>query len=296
MFWKFGKAQQLGVGAGILVFLFDYFVLRDTPWFIPTIALSVSVIWLPYWMALFAENKRQKMLETRFPDFVRNLTGAIKSGMPAPQAVIHVSDSDYGPLTSYVKKLANQLGWGIPFHRAFVNMGRDTDNKIIKRAIATMIQAERAGGNLEDVLLSITDSLWEIQKIKENRRSSIHSQIMQSYVIFFVFLGVMIIIQNLLIPYMSQFSADSAGGIAATNALQTVVAVDWTTPVTLIVSLSAWFISLHGIFLMIGLIQGFFAGAVLGKLAEGDITSGLKHSLILSTAAFVAITFAQGLV
>ena len=41
------------------------------------------------------------------------------------------------------------------------------------------------------------------------------------------------------------------------------------------------------------LIQGFFAGVVLGKLAEGDMTSGLRHSLIMMTAAFMVITLAQ---
>ena len=34
---------------------------------------------------------------------------------------------------------------------------------------------------------------------------------------------------------------------------------------------------------------------VLGKLAEGDLTSGLKHSLVMMTSAFIIITIAQGL-
>ncbi|MBI2142605.1 hypothetical protein HYU15_03930 [Candidatus Woesearchaeota archaeon] len=60
-------------------------------------------------------------------------------------------------------------------------------------------------------------------------------------------------------------------------------------------SMGAWLISLYGIFLMMSMIQGFFAGVVLGKLAEGDLTSGLKHSLVMMTAAFIIITVAQGL-
>ncbi len=43
------------------------------------------------------------------------------------------------------------------------------------------------------------------------------------------------------------------------------------------------------------LIQGFFAGVVLGKLAEGDLTSGFKHSLIMMTFAFITISFAQSM-
>jgi len=55
---------------------------------------------------------------------------------------------------------------------------------------------------MEDVLTSITQSLVEIKKIKEQRRASIHSQVIQSYVIFFIFIGVMIVVQNMLVPYL----------------------------------------------------------------------------------------------
>ena len=51
----------------------------------------------------------------------------------------------------------------------------------------------------------------------------------------------------------------------------------------------------QGVFLMLSLIQALFAGLVLGKLAEGDMRSGVKHSLILMTISFFMITLAQGL-
>ncbi|MBI3033635.1 hypothetical protein HYY72_00555, partial [Candidatus Woesearchaeota archaeon] len=128
----------------------------------------------------------------------------------------------------------------------------------------------------------------------------IHAQIMQSYIIFFVFLGVMIIIQNLLIPYMSKFSGTAGGetvteGAEATPPIMQKVTIDFSSPESFISTAFAWFVSLYGIFLMMSLIQGFFAGVVLGKLAEGDLTSGLKHSLIMMTMAFIIITIAQGL-
>lgn len=287
---RFETKNKAALVIGLALLLADLLMFRGKPLFLPFIAVAVTVAWLPFWMDLLVENRKQKDLETRFPDFVRNLTGAIKSGMPASQAVVHVADTDYGALTPFTKKLANQIEWAIPFHKAFSNFAKDTNNTIIKRAIATVIQAEQAGGNLEDVLMSITESLLQIKKIKEERKAGIHSQVMQSYIIFFVFLGVMIVIQNLLIPYMSKL-----GPGAETPAMTTVVKIDFSSPPSFIISLGEWFVSMHGIFLMMSVIQGFFAGVVLGKLAEGDLTSGLKHSLILSTLAFIIITFSQSL-
>jgi len=294
---KFSTKNKIAVGLGILILFVDIFFFFGKIVFVPLIAVAVTVAWLPFWLDIFAENKRQKELETRFPDFVRNFTGAIKSGMPAAQAVIQVADTDYGSLTSYVKKFANQLEWALPFHKAFVNFGRETENPVIRRAIATMIQAEQAGGNIEDVLSSITGSLIEIKKIKEERKSSIHSQVMQSYIIYFVFLGIMVLIQNLLIPYMAGFNtaADTGLGITqqAAGGLDLDASIDFSSPITFLVSFVSWVVSLKGVFLLLAMIQGLFAGIVLGKLAEGDFTSGLKHSLIMMTSAFILITFAQ---
>ncbi|MBI2575345.1 type II secretion system F family protein [Candidatus Woesearchaeota archaeon] len=297
MILKFEARHRAALIMALLLLMADFYLFLGRILFVPLLSIVVTVAWLPYWADIFKESKKQKELEARFPEFVRNLTGAIKSGMPAASAVVHVAETDYGSLNPYVKKLANQIEWAIPFRKAFTNFGKETNNAVIKRAIATVIQAEQAGGNIEDVLSSITGSLLQIKKIREERKASLHAQIMQSYVIFFVFLGVMIIIQNLLIPYMSNFGGGAGGTGLAGAAPQIIkkVAIDFSSPGALIASMGAWLISLYGIFLMMSMIQGFFAGVVLGKLAEGDLTSGLKHSLVMMTSAFIIITVAQGL-
>jgi len=292
------KKNYFSIGLGILIFIFDLLRFRDQFIFWPIIILAITVGWSTFWMDFFIENKRQKELEKHFPEFVRNLVGAIKSGMPISRAIIHVSTNDYGALSANVTKLANQLEWSIPFHKTLNNFADNTNNIIIKRAISTVIEAERSGGNMEDVLESITNSLIEIKKIKLQRQASIHSQIIQSYVIFFVFLGIMILIQNVLVPYISDFSESNAGSVTGESALgvEQKVTLDFSSPNHLMSSVSQWFTSFHGILLMLALFQGFFAGLVMGKLAEGDLKSGLKHSMILVTVAFFVITLAQGFV
>jgi archaeal flagellar protein FlaJ len=287
------------VFAMALLFL-DIYFFRHSIFFVPLLALVAVSATLPHLADMMRENKRQKEIESRFPDFVRNLSGAIKSGMPAAQAVIHVSDADYGTLSPYLKKLANQIEWSIPLHKALMSFGKETENPVIRRAIATVIQAEQAGGNIEDVLTSVTESLLQIKKIKEERKSSIQSQVMQSYIIFFVFLGVMVVIQNLLIPYMMNFGASNSEDIGITTGqiaggINLNAELDFSSPVNFILSLGTWLVSLNGIFLLMSLIQGFFAGVVLGKLAEGDMTSGLKHSIILMTVAFMVVTLSQSI-
>jgi len=169
---------------------------------------------------------------------------------------------------------------------------------VIKRAIATVIEAEQSGGNIEDVLTSITESLVEIKKIAQQRKASIQGQIIQSYIVFFVFLGVMIVIQNLLIPYIGGFSAGTAGesiSIIETQAatIQDGVDINLSSFSGFILSLGDWFISLGGRFLMHAVIQGFFAGLATGKMSEGTLASGLKHSVILVFVGYLIFSLAS---
>src|SRR3989338_3859397 len=112
----------------------------------------------------------------------------------------------------------------------------------------------------------------------------------------------MIIIQNILIPYLSGIQTQttqivpgeqiSAGGVFST-AFQK-VKVDYSSPENFIVSFFSWLTSLYGVFLMLAVIQGIFAGLVIGKLSEGEMSAGVKHSIILATISLVIISFAQG--
>lgn len=295
---RFKKKYWYGIGLALFILILDIFLFLKTKWFFPIIIIAVTVGWLQFWLDYFSETREKRDYEARFLDFVRNLASAIRSGMPVSRAIVYVSTNDYGPLNRYVKKLANQVEWAIPVHKALINFANATGNDVIKRAISTVIEAEEAGGNMEDVLESITLSLVEIKKIKETRRASVHAQIIQSYIIFFVFLGVMIVIQNLLIPYISKMQTPGAEGFelakSGIKGMVQKVQVDFSSLQSFIITMSKWFLSLNGIFLMLALIQGFFAGVVIGKLSEGELSAGFKHSLILMTVAFFLIALSQG--
>ncbi|MBT3721310.1 type II secretion system F family protein [archaeon] len=305
---RFKRKYLIGAAIGIFMFITDLSVFAGTKLFVPLFIASLIVATGQIWVDFFTESRKQKEIETRFLDFVRNLAGAIKSGMPVSKSIIHVSKTDYGALSPYVLKLGYQVEWAIPVHKALLFFSNSTKNDIIRRSVATVIEAEQSGGNMEDVLESITSSLIEIKKIKEQRRASIHSQVIQSYVIFFIFIGVMIVVQNMLVPYLvgagegeegGLFGGIGGGGGSLSGGISSQTRPSLVMDVEIrldsfrnfAITLSRWFSSMRGVFVMLSLIQGFFAGVIIGKMAEGDITSGLKHSLILMTVAFLVMSF-----
>lgn len=290
------KNYWLGAGFALFVLMIDIVFFRKTPWFFPLIIITLTVGWLPFWITLLIKLQHQREIETKFPEFVRNLVGSIRSGMPAPKAILHVSTIDYGALTPYVVKLANQIEWAIPVHKALTVFANETKNMVVKRAIASVIEAETSGGSIEDVLEAITSSVVEIKKIKQKRRAAAHSQFIHSYVIFSVFIVVMIVIQNMLIPYMMGLEQQQAEGFVQTgfSGMTRSVEFDFSSFSGFVVSFRAWLVSLHGVLIMLASIQGLFAGFVIGKLAEGAVMQGVKHSLILVTAAIFVLSLTQG--
>jgi flagellar protein FlaJ len=294
--------HRIGIILGLIFLIFDFMLFSKTPIFVPFILVSVMIIVSQFWLDFLLENRRQKEIEEKFPEFVRNFVGSVSSGMSPSVAMINVSKEDYGALSPYVRRLGHQLDWAVPFHKAFRQFAKATGNQLIKKAVSTVIEAESYGGNIEDVLKSVTDSLIEIKKIKSERRASINSQMVQSYIIFVVFLAIVVVIQNFLMPYMQSVSI-STGGLSLTDtpsragiSIPTKVVIRFSSISEFIISISEWMTSMNGIFLMLSLTQAFFSGLVLGLFTEGNMKYGIKHSVILMIIAFLTVTLSQGFV
>ncbi|MFH0936059.1 MAG: type II secretion system F family protein [Candidatus Woesearchaeota archaeon] len=278
---RFKVKYLIGILVALVLFGIDYLLFFGERWFWPGIVVCISIAWLQFWLDYLKETKRQKEIELKFLEFVRNLVESVKSGISIPKSILHVSNEDYGALSPYIKKLSNQIEWGIPIHKALNIFANDTENGVIKRSVAIVIEAEESGGDIGDVLDSVTNSVVNVKKMKEERRSSAFSQIVQGYIVFFVFIAIMLLLQLWLFPKFGEISGSLQGGLGGFSAITSggdkMAQKD-----------------LDRIFFSLVLIQGFFTGLMVGKFSEGTIKQGLLHSLILMTIGTLIITTAKG--
>lgn len=285
MYLEFKKKYFIGVILAIAILLFDFYlflILGNKRWLFSLIILALTVGWIQFWIDLYNENKRQKEIELQFLEFIRNLVSNVRSGVSIPKSVINTAYEDYGALSNYTKKLARQVEWGIPIHKALITFANDTNNKVIKRSVSIIIEADESGGDIADILESVATSVINIKKMREERRSSVFSQIVQGYIVFFVFIGIMLVLQVWLFPKISN--------IGATEGISTVLG--GVTENQIIGKGET--INLDFIFFSMLLIQGFFAGIMIGKFSEGTLKQGLIHSLILMTSAALIIFTVKG--
>lgn len=283
---RFKKKYWIGIVAALLIIISDFVLFFDF-WsaapkypvpgrlFYPLIIIALTVSWAQFWMDFFAEQKRQKEIELKFLEYVRNLVGTVKSGIPIPRATLQIAGKDYGALTPYVKKLAAQIEWGITVDQAYLTFSDDTANPVIRRSISIMIEAEKSGGDIAEVLDAIASSVVDVKRMKQERKASTYGQIVQGYIVFFVFIGIMLVLQLWLFPKLGGIAGGLGGGLGGLGG-------------------GGEPMNLDTVFFALIMIQGFFAGIMIGKFSEGNIKQGLLHSLILMTSAALIITTAKG--
>jgi len=278
---KFKKVYFIGIALSIFLIALDFMYFLKTRWFYSFLIVSLSVGWVHFWIDFFNELKRQKEIEMKFLEFVRALVNTVNSGVSIPQSIVNVSGDDYGALTPYIKKLSHQVEWGIPIPDALITFSRDTGNTVIKRSVAIVIEAEKSGGNLGEVLQSVVSSVVDVKKMKQERKSRAYSQIMQGYIIFFVFIAIMLVLQLKLFPQLVKMGS-SFGGIGGLGLGGGVIGGESSQ------------LNLDKIFFGLVVVQGFFAGIMIGKFSEGSLKNGLIHSLALITLATLIITTVKG--
>ena len=248
------KVILIFVIIGVSIYLYNFF----TIFYLPLTLLSIGIVVAGPALFEYKRYKENKEIEERFPDFLRDVTENIKTGMTLTQAVIATKNTYYGALSPYIKKIVTKIDWSIPFDQILKEFSSQT-TPLIKKTISTIVETYSGGGDITQILDASGKTIKEINKIRKERFSAIYNQMITGYIIFFIFIGVLIILQKYLVPSLFAFSSPDIG---MSN-------MDSTSRIY------------SDIFQWLILIEGFFSGLVIGKMAEGSLLAGLKHSFIL---------------
>ncbi|MEK6890514.1 MAG: type II secretion system F family protein, partial [Nanoarchaeota archaeon] len=270
----------IGIIGGVFLIVIALFFLGNMKIFYFLVGSAVLIIFLPFVISSIAETKTERDKDDMFLEFTRALVQNVESGTPVSKSIINMKSKNFGSLSPHIEKLANQIELGIPVKDALEVFAKDTRSRTIIRAVTLIREAEKTGGNITTVLDSVARSTSQIEKLKAERRSAISAIVLEGYIIFLVFIVIMIVMDVQIIPLTSSISTISTG--TQTLPGSTVIG---TTGVDNTTSFSTAFLALL-------ITQGFFAGLIIGKLSEGKIKAGIKHSFIMVAMAFLLSTLA----
>ena len=273
---KLGKSHWIGIIFAVVIVIVDFIFFFGEDIFFFLMGISTVILVMPFVASIILENKAEKEKNELFLEFTRNLAESVKSGTPIGRSIINMRTKNFGTLSPHVEKLANQISLGIPISRSFQTFGRDVGSITIQRAVTLIREAEMAGGHIDSILDSVAKSMYQIEKLRKERKAAIYNLVVQGYIIFFIFIGIMLVMQFKILPLTADVGGlGDIGGFGG----------DGTLPTTGGAVASPEQLGRPFLFLL--LIQGLFTGFTIGKLSEGSIKAGIKHSFILVVAAFL---------
>jgi archaeal flagellar protein FlaJ len=258
------KIHWIGIIAGLITVGLS-FLFFNSRFFFFIMWFGIIIGVSPFVFTVIQQTKVSGDKEEMFLEFTRNLVESVKTGTPISRSIINMKKKPFGVLSKHVEKLANQISLGIPLRAALQTFAKDINNNTVSRTITLIGQAERAGGNIGEILEEVAKAVAMSDKLKKERKAAISTLTVQGYIIFFVFIIIVLVMQFYIIPMIS--------GIVGTGNLGIGGVSSGGTPI------EASEVSQSFLYLL--LIQGLFSGLTIGKLSEGDIKAGVKHSFAL---------------
>lgn len=246
---------MVGIVLGIVAFLlFD--LIGINPIIGGIIGLIIPGIGVFVWIFFMMERRVDK-IEQGTPDFLRQISSLLRSGVGIETALEDISKHGKGPLTDELKRAVIEIKIGSTFEEALLSMGERLQSKNLDRTFRMILEGRRVGGSLSDVIETVAEDLRAVLALKRERRANVMMSVM------FLLIAAIIAAPFALGMIMSYSSF--IGSLGKPNPL---------AEASLIAS--SGYIIIHSI----------IAGLLMGIVLYGSARKGIKYAIILAPAAF----------
>jgi len=251
------------VSVAVAMILFAAIMFRGTTTLDEIVFFAVIIAVSPPAVLDYVDYKWRRAVDEHLPDLFRSIVQAQETGMTLPQALEEASKRNYGPLTAELRKMTTQISWGMTFDETLLALGRRVNTVLMQRTVPLIIEASRSGGHVEKVFDPMGKFIQTTLLLDKERRNQTRPYIAIIYVAFFVFLFTIVLLFKSFFASIEGLPILSMGVMPAEEMQRT--------------------------FFHMTSIQAFFGGLVAGKMGEGSISAGLKHSLIMMLCGYIAL-------
>ena len=220
--------------------------------------------------------KKKQQIEDHLPDFLREISSSASSGMTVFDSITSAARGDYGKLTPEIQKMSAQLSWGISVNEALENFAKRINTPSVKRIVITINKALDIGGNTPAVFEAAAKEIDQTKLVEQQRRTEMSLYSIVIFISFFVFLAVILIINNTIFEEFFKLQSKMAGVTRIGN-LQIAQSIDRNL--------------LNNTFFLFVLVQSVGGGLLGGFMMDGKISSGVRFGFILILISFFIFKF-----
>lgn len=232
------------------------------------VALGLMALCGPYGFYSTYQFKKIREIESRLPDFLRDVAEGGRFGMTLAESIKVSSRGRYGRLTPEIQRMASQIDWGVPATDAIRLFIERADTPLVRRMTTIVIKANEAGGNVADVLDMVAHDARETLLNRNERSIAMSTYTVVIYVAFAVFLATIFILNSTFLPKMIEAGTQISEDAPDIGGIPVQIKSDVIPQVQLIFVVSV-------------VIHAFGDGILAGVLQDGRIANGLRHSFIM---------------
>ncbi len=257
------RLSMIGISLGIILIGAGAYSLVSSPGkFAQAADLIVAgaiLLLVPAGISDLMERRRIRAIESRLPDFLMDVAEASKFGTNLADSILSVSGGEYGMLGTEVKKMAAQLKWGILVDEVLRGFSQRNNSPFISKLIDTVIESNRSGGSIGEVISLIGLNARESQLLQREKYSQLRSYVIILVTAYVVFLLTVIILGTQFFPKMQEqllLTTASQSQFVSQTAVQII----------------------KEIFTGVVIVQGVGSGFMSGILTDGRYRSGLLYA------------------
>ncbi len=140
--------------------------------FFSTFAFSAFTLFYMLSYPKISVKKKCENLDVNLVPAIRHLLVKVRSGVPLYDALVGVSQGDYGAVSEEIKKAVKEMQGGMSEASALDKIAKLNPSVYFRRTIWQITNALRSGADISSTLASIEENAVEEQKIKISKYGS----------------------------------------------------------------------------------------------------------------------------
>lgn len=212
--------------------------------------------------------------EESLPSFIRDVTESQKTGLSPEKSIIQATKrKDYGSFSKFLELMRSQIEWGIPLRKTFDNIRREIRSWFVTVNFAMMVETIEIGGNSTQSLEILSEYSEKERELQINRR-----ELLKPYIILALMWSGLIAVTTTIVALTTSLTTSMMTSVNSTG-------VGSTASMASSGQFSMFSVGI--------IIQCWVSGFFIGKISEGNLGAGFKHSALLAATAYVSLVVSQ---
>lgn len=268
------RTRRLVLSASILsavsIAILDYYYLYDLmpALFDDFILLAFLTALFPSMLVSYLEHRWRIAVDNALPALLREVSMGQLTGKTFPRALSDAAKVDRGPLSRELSKSVAKMSWGLPIDDALEDLGERLGTPLSNQAIKLITVSGKYGGETSAIFERAATYVEAVLADRNERKARMNPYILVFYVTFAIFVGISIALLKWIFPVL--------------------MGPEPLLPV--ILSMETY----RDLFFHAAVIEAVFAGLISGKMSEGSMSAGLRHSVVLIAAGYLAFLLLVG--